>query len=720
LERVRHTRPAALVRGTLLGLLGMGAVLLWPALAQAVPPVVKATWGTEVNASSFRARGVIDTEGLTTSYRFDYITAAAYDANVGAGRPGFSGAERLPVVDAKVLGSALDQDVLQRIGGLSAETSYRFRLVAKNSSGESEGPTRTIATQEAASTFALAENRRWEMVSPVDKNGGGVAPPGELFGGGDLQAAAQGGSIAYGSASSFAAAAGAPGASQYVSTRTPFGWSTINVTLPTSAGAFGTEPDGTPYRLFSGNLTSAVALSAPHVFQSLAMDPVPRSTGSLAAPDLRLAGSTEDLTRLVFATCEALTPDALEVPGSGGCDPAFPNLYLKDASGLRLLNLQPGSPLGDPGAALAAPAGAISSSGDRVYWVDAAGDLLVRDGGRSLLVEPEATFEAASADGTIAYYTKEAHLYRYSLAAESSADLTPGGGVEGVLGASASGAYVYYLDGGGVKLWHQGATTTVTAAADASNFPPATGAARVSADGTRLVFLSSAPLLGYDPEGASQVYRYDANSGSLSCASCNPYGARPSGPSSIPGAIANGSEAAAYKPRAMDVDGSRVFFDSEDALVPTDTNGEQDVYEWRAPGVAGCGRPQGCVGLISSGTGADDAEFVDASADGRDVFFLTSTSLLPADPGAMDAYDARIGGGFPEPEPPIPCFGDDCQPLPPEPDDPTPGTQFHGSEGNPKLQIERAGKKPKGKKHHHGKRKHKRGSKRGHHRGSKR
>ena len=39
-----------------------------------------------------------------------------------------------------------------------------------------------------------------------------------------------------------------------------------------------------------------------------------------------------------------------------------------------------------------------------------------------------------------------------------------------------------------------------------------------------------------------------------------------------------------YMPRMISDDGSRVFFNSFDALVPQDTNGVQDVYEWEAQG----------------------------------------------------------------------------------------------------------------------------------------
>jgi hypothetical protein len=707
--------PAAWCRWAVLATALVSGLVLAPA-AQAAPPTVGATWGTEVTATSFRANAIVNPGSLSTSYRFDYIASSTYEANVAAGRPGFEGASRIPIgAEAKIFASAADQEVFQRVGGLSGDTGYRYRIVVRNAEGEVVGPERTVRTQEANPDFSIAEGRGWEMVSPVEKNGGSIIPPEALFGGGEFQASTGGSAIAYSSPSSFGDGAGNPAASQYLATRGSSGWSSQNLTLATEASAFGTEPDGVPFRLFATDLSRALVLRRPHEFLLLGGSGM-QQLASLAGADVEFAGATPDLSHLVFSTCEALTPDAIEVPGGGGgCDPSFPNLYELSADGsLRLLNIEPGLTQGTPGAALAAQAGAISADGSRVFWTDDTGSLLVRDGARTVKVDDEAEFQIAADDGSIAYFTKNGpsnsrHLFRYSLSGESSVDLTPGGGVLGVLGASANGSHVYFVDGGGVELWDGGSITPVAAESDPSSYPPATGTARVSRDGTKLVFLASDPLIGYDSNGQNELYRYDASSKSFSCVSCNPTGARALGATSIPGAVANGTEVRFYKPRVMDEQGNRVFFDTLDSLTPKDANGEVDVYEWRAVGVGGCGRPEGCVGLISSGKGADGASFVDASADGTDVYFLTDESLVGDDPGSTDLYDARIGGGFPEPPAPIPCFGDACQPLPPEPEDPTPGTGFVGEERNSKLTIEGSGaKKHKHRRHHkrHAHRKH--------------
>jgi hypothetical protein len=131
---------------------------------------------------------------------------------------------------------------------------------------------------------------------------------------------------------------------------------------------------------------------------------------------------------------------------------------------------------------------------------------------------------------------------------------------------------------------------------------------------------------------------------------------------------------------------NRVFFTSSDALAALDTNKASDAYQWEAQGTGSCVKPGGCLNLLSSGSDGGGASFIDASESGEDAYFLTSSSLVPTDPGSADLYDARVGGGFPEPKQPIPCEGDACQPLPSSPEDPTVGTLIPGP-GNPPVHF---------------------------------
>jgi hypothetical protein len=738
-RRLRSATAALLV---VLAALGQGAA----AASAAGPPLLGASWASAVFSSSARLSAEIDPNGFFTTYHFDYLTEAGYEANVNAGKDGFTGAARIPSAFDANLGSGGKATVQQVLSNLQAGTAYRYRVVAKNSApGTTTGPAQTFATQAIGGSL-LPDGRSWEMVSPVDKNGGQVDPPGGLAAGGVLQAAAGGGAVTYGSSASFGSGAqGAPPASQYFAGRGAGGWSTQNISAPLFSDSFGTGAEGVPYRLFSGDLARGLLLNGRHcrgeATGCAVANPPPAGTDAPAgyqnyylresataslsallrsadvaeldlAPadfELAFAAASADLRHVVLSTCAALTPNAVEVPSGEGCDPGKANLYeYSPGTGLSLLNVLPAQSQGTPGAAIAAQSAAVSADGARVYWTDlSSGNLYLRDGGQTRQVDGLAggggTFETASADGSLAFYTKAGHLYRYDATAQSSTDLTPSGGVVGVLGASAAGSHVYYLTASGLFLRQGAIATKVAAAADASNYPPTSGTARVSADGAHLVFVSTTPLSGYDNTDLntgtpdSQVYLYDAGFSTLTCASCNPTHGRPIGPSSIPGSIANGQgpeATASYKPRVLSADGRRVFFDSEDALASADTNADSDVYQWEAQGVGSCARAGGCVGLISSGRSEDGASFVDASADGSDAFFLTDGSLVAADPGSVDLYDARVGGGFPEPVSPIPCNGDACQVLPPEPTDPTLTTVLAGP-GNPAVRYPGTGKRCK-------------------------
>ena len=708
------------------------------------PPIVSSSWVTLVTASSARLNAEVNPNGFATSVRFEYLTLAEHQANQSSGKESFAGALKSPPGAATAIGSGtVTLNFLRQLEALKPATSYRYRLVAINSQGTIYGPTRFFATESSVPIFNLPDNRGWEMVSPVDKNGGEIEGPERMLGGGVYQAADQGGAVTYSSTSSFGEPQGFPGSSQYLANRGATGWAAQNITPPLLSGGYDTSPGaGVPYRLFSGDLAQSLLTNGKRCRAAgsdcpVANPPLPGSGGrpgyrnfylrtssnggtqallsaantsslTLAPADFEvgLAGATPDLSQVVLASCAAITANATEASGEGDCDPASTvsptNLYRYANGTLSLVNLKPGENTGTTGARLAAQNGAISADGSRVYF-SLEGNLYLREGVQSFQVDEAqgggGTFETASSDGSIALFSKGGHLYRFVASSKAVTDLTPGGGLEGAFGASADGNRAYFLTGSGLYLWSDGATTKVAAGADATNYPPATGTSRVSPDGTKLAFVSSAAIGEYDSEGKAEVYLYSLGSG-LTCVSCNPTGERPLGPSTISGAVKNGSALQAYKPRNLTADGTRLYFDSFDSLAPQDSNEDRDVYQWEAQGIGSCATAGGCVNLISSGRSEGGASFVDASADGSDVFFTTDGSLVPGDPGSTDLYDARVGGGFPSPPVPIPCLGDSCQPLPPEPEDPTPGTQLSKPQGNPPLSFPKEGgkKKSKGKK----------------------
>ena len=376
-----------------------------------------------------------------------------------------------------------------------------------------------------------------------------------------------------------------------------------------------------------------------------------------------------------------------------------------------------------------------------------------------------ARFWTAATNGSKAIYTVGGKLFEYDVEEEAARQIAEG--ALGVLGASEDASRVYfgstealsgdeensegdeakdgeanlYLyeagEGGGAGSFTFIATLNagrdVTAEAAGSSLAaitpdPMRRAARVSADGEHLAFPSAASLTGYDNTDAisgkadSEVFLYDAGADELACISCNPSGARPKGRDYEIRNKPFGTWAAAqvpawenqlFAPRALLDDGSRLFFESFEALVPRDTNGAQDVYEWeRATGEEGCkeaggelyvASAGGCLSLISSGESPTDTEFADASPNGRDVFIKTASSLLPQDPGQVDIYDARELGGLPVPESTPPgCEGEACQGPLQAPDDPTPASSSFQGAGNvdeaaagkgcPKGRVRKSGK----------------------------
>jgi hypothetical protein len=345
--------------------------------------------------------------------------------------------------------------------------------------------------------------------------------------------------------------------------------------------------------------------------------------------------------------------------------------------------------------------------------------------------EPEAAgavFQTASADGSLVFFVDPQRLTAGSLAEEEAPDLyvyevesgaltdlsanhETGGGVQGMIpGASEDGSSVYFVANavlapgaapGGCVLESSSPSGATCNLYVVHREGAGWGA---SPNGRYLAFMSDRSLTGYDNVDVKsgvrdeEVFLYDTESGRLICASCNPSGARPAGildqgssalvasplvdgpqiwegrwlAGSIPGWTPAELTRALYQSRYLS-DSGRLFFNSADALVPHDVNGREDVYEYEPDGEGTCQSGGGCVALISSGTSGEESAFLDASASGNDVFFLTSSRLAPQDVDAsFDVYDAHVCAasapclGAPPAAPP-PCGStDSCRPLPPQ------------------------------------------------------
>lgn len=714
----------------------------------ATGPLIDATSASAVTSTSADLRAEIDPQELQTDYHFEYLDAADFLAD-GAG---FSG-PRTPTSTAvaTVAAAGSDQAVSVHLQGLAPGTEFHYRVVASNQNGAPTGPTRTFTTPEPTGSGSLPDDRGYELVSPLDKNGGELAVPSAGFSAAEDQSSLDGGAITYATYVSFDDPQGAPYVSQYVARRGPEGWSNENITPPLATPIIASPT--TQYKAFSPDLSVGALFDA--YSPTLGAGAIPGisniylrrgDAGPAYTPVTVLRPSGEGDYEPIFEAASADFSHVVFQPDDHFGEPRQhkqDTLYDWSQGEDRRVDILPDGEPSEGFPFLGADGGfnvdnvdhAVSADGSRIFWTDGSGEpgdgtgqIYVRiDDARTLPVSPgPATFWAADPSGGEVLFTMGGDLYMDEIDSSRPTDLTPGGGVQGLLGASEDLDYVYVvarsdLAAGATAgednlyLLHGGTTTFIaTLGHEEADTPvshnetrpiddyvrPTSRTATITSDGRHVAFLSTRSLTGYDntnptacppqtdeegnvvdPAGrCTEVYLYDAGTDHLSCASCNPSGALPIGPSAIPT-----WENQSYDPRSLSEDGSRLFFESSDALVPRDTNGSQDVYEYE----------NGSPHLISTGTGNGDAEFFDASADGSDVFFTTKQSLVPADTDThADLYDARVGGGFPAPPAPAPvCEGDACQSPVTAPPEPAIASAGYRGPGDPAPRFRRHGHK---------------------------
>jgi hypothetical protein len=199
-----------------------------------------------------------------------------------------------------------------------------------------------------------------------------------------------------------------------------------------------------------------------------------------------------------------------------------------------------------------------------------------------------------------------------------------------------------------------------------------------SADGAVLGFGSHESLTGQPLGGTEQLFVYDSARGGLECASCPSNG-------TLPVADVNSSDwGSSAGVRRWMSDSGTAFFTTLTPLLLADENTVADIYEFR----------EGELRLITTGTGTADSSFSDASVDGSTVFFNTQEALAPQDkePGINKIYAARVGGGFPYEPPSAPCDfnAGACEGAPSTaPGTPGAGTAAFEGPGNPKPATNR-------------------------------
>jgi hypothetical protein len=655
------------------------------------PPAVVTTVATDITDSSAVLNGTVVAYGLQTTYVFEYGPTAAYGSKAPAGAPGVGGV------------SFSSRAVRRHIDGLQSGTTYHYRLVATNSAG-------TTAGADATFTASPADDvRGYEMVTPPDKGGGAIDT---TYG---FHARADGDAVTYHPTSGFGSvdATSSPLQSRYLALRDPATrWgasSQVDPPLLTHRLFLGAEhttlavsedfsralvvsnrkltPDALAVEdTGGGNLYIRDTRNGSYTFVAGSLHPQGFGVFAEVSQTNPYLGGTKDFSSIVFSSDVPLTSDALA--GNLG-------IYRWSAAGLELISRLPdGSPApGVRGLPYNDLVQTASNGGARVIFSVVAGSpqdgvYLWEDGHtRALSVshragDPNTVVPALgqgiSQDGRYVTFTVPGadpltqdaqpvtdNIYRLDLAGGGSGtlELVVNGPGVGVVRVSPDGSHVYFAgqptpsDAAGWWVWSEDGYHFVSP-------PPTTNYLRfVSPNGKYLAFQTTDQLTSYDNHSnnagrscdpaapgcfaRAEIYLYDAVNHELSCPSC-PQDGKPSPDNAV---ITTADIADSNRLTRMVFDDGRVLISTPTQLTAGDVNDRMDVYSVR----------DGRATLVSPGDGPYSASFMDASADGRDVFIATTQPLSSRDTDEeYDYYDARVGGGDSTPEPRAPCGGDEC------------------------------------------------------------
>lgn len=645
-------------------------------------PTVARTRPTSVHGRTAELKADINPNHRATRYSFEYGTTTSYGSSAPASPGGDLGQ------------SGSFRSVRTLLTDLTPSTTYHFRAVATNSEGTTRGPDRTLTTDRLGGEIRLPENRAYEQVSPVDKGNTDLSY--SEVSGGDLigRGAPDGSAIAYMLVGAYPESEAGGRLSAVGSFKTDTGWMTRGLDAPAAADIVVALTTVAVSRDLSHSLvTSRIVLAPGAIPEKNNVYVRDNRTGDyqLVVADENSIGSgfvggSSSFDHLFFASTTAWTSDAL---------PGVNNLYEWSAGRLKLASKLPdGSPTGIllPYRRADRTSGQpqVSADGRRVYFEavsDTAtyyGVAYLREDEKTVPVSVSqrvadpgapavAVISAISEDGSKAYFatgqplTEDAHANRTELyefdadtgklrALSADFDLAGPGDDQtarapAAVDASASTVYYSVSGASGSKLLvlRNGTTRVVKSYAD-GGAPGAASGSQTSRNGRYLTFSAAEDAAG----SATQIHLYDADTEQLVCASC-----RRTGEASEHGAVGSSSVSgwstlAPFASRILS-DRGQVFFETEDPLVPEDTNGKRDVYEWS----------NGAVYLLSGGQSAQGSYLLDSSESGDDVFIVTRARLVGQDrDDVSDVYDVRVDGGIASQNPsapPAPCGGSACQ-----------------------------------------------------------
>ncbi|HEY5709143.1 MAG TPA: hypothetical protein VIS51_07085 [Solirubrobacterales bacterium] len=659
-------------------------------------PRVQNVTATQIADTTATLIASVNPANEPTAYHFEYGSA---DCSANP-------CTNVPLSDASIGSGGADVPVAKELTGLQPGTTYHFRVVATNTTGVTEGDDETFTTYPLA-VKGLPDGRAYELVTPPDTNG--LFPRSFIGAGGGRNnfstplASPSGESVVFDTEGGLPGTEGNGSVDAYEAVRGPGGWSS-HVVSPSGGQAEQPGPGGLSadhaYALWESGESGSLALGGLDTsyvrlpdgsFDLLgegSMGADPAADGKLIAP----GASHIVFATGVFAPAVQLEPDAPEAPLGA--------VYDRAPGGVEVVSLLPGNVTPT---ATAHYQGASADGSVVVFKVE--GTLYVRLANATTLEVGggNPTFAGISRDGETVFYFRpdgsenpvRGDIYAFDTSTEATTPIATGGGST-VVNISADGSHVYFVstqqldgvegtpDADSLYVWDGSTvrfiatldptdltafdpnglvnlatwTTSVVGAGLNENHGPANNPSRTTPDGAFMVFQSHASLTSNDSSGHSQVYLYDAGNESLTCVSCNPTGVPASSDAELQGFRGGAPTNALSQIQNVTDDGSAVFFQSDEALVPGDSDGETDVYEWK----------DGQVFLISSGRSDGTPDFLyGMTPDGHDVFFVTRDALLPEDRsgGAGAIYDARIGGGFQGVAGTTPCVVEDnCQGAP--------------------------------------------------------
>ena len=431
-------------------------------------PEIESISANTVTGDSAKLRAKINPHNLETIYVFEY---GPEDCAVAV-----EPCAQIPIGGASIGKGRRGVVVEQALAGLEAQSVYHYRVVATNAKGTKESPDKTFTTQGSGLGFGLGDGRAWEMVSPANKFGGTLFASDQVA----IQASVSGDRLAYASRGSIVgepAGGRLPEPSTVLSNRLESGeWQTRDLTPPHTL-ATQLQPH-TEFNLFSPDLqraemepVDATPLSsesseqtpyiwsdgAPTLFTPmLTAANVPAGTEFGKGPDefknpVRIEGATPDLERVIVRSVKAALTEGATSPG----------IYFWEDGDLEPISKLPGGGAVS-NAALGSARGsvrhAISNDGSRVFWTpsieyDAGGINLPalylwdREAGTSVRLDVKQAgasgtgaklpaFNAASADGRVAFFTDSQRLTKDASLAGRDLYRCEIGPVEGGLGCA--------------------------------------------------------------------------------------------------------------------------------------------------------------------------------------------------------------------------------------------------------------------------------------------